>query len=84
MVKTTVDGSILRIPTWIATANQFQSTPTQVENTLLSQLFTPQELEGLVLVKTPSLDATAAMLKSQSFDDGIKRKLAFSSGNNHY
>lgn len=84
MVKTTVEGSVLRIPTWIATASKFQSTPTKVDNTLLSQLFTPQELEGLVLVKTPLQDATPAMLKPQNFDDGIKRKLAFSSGNNHY
>jgi len=84
MAQTRIEGNTLYIPVWDTETQRFQSTPEKVEHTLLGQLFTPTELEGLVLVKTPRRKTKPEQLKNNAFDDGILRQISFSSGHNHY
>ncbi|MDJ0708576.1 MAG: hypothetical protein QNJ46_35365, partial [Leptolyngbyaceae cyanobacterium MO_188.B28] len=99
MVKTTVGKDEqgragLKTPVYEAETKQFRSTDEILRNTLLQQLFSPQELIGLLLVKVKSAQQSdeeaaarnqpAQQLKNQRFKDGVERWLIFSSGDNYY
>ena len=58
--------------------------PETLRNTILEQMFEPEELESLLLVKIDKKNPEPKHLKPRTFDDGVKRSLAFSSGNSYY
>lgn len=60
------------------------SEPETLRNTILEQMFQPEELESLLLVKVDNKNPDPKHLKPRIFDDGVKRSLAFSSGNSYY
>ena len=87
MVRTLVDEAndkTLMVPVYDAAAEQFQSTTAKVDNTILRQLFHKNDLESLVIVKMPDRSEDASLLRSRTFEDGVKRDLAFSSGDTYY
>ncbi len=58
--------------------------PQILRHTLLQQLFSPQDLQSLVLVKLDRTSLNADNLKAAQFEDGLIRKLTFSSDRNFY
>jgi hypothetical protein len=83
-----IEGSGLSIPIFDGAYNngkgRYLSEPEIIKNSLLAQIFEPEELQSLLLVKIDSKNPDANHLKTRTFKDGIKRKLAFSSGDNYY
>ncbi|WP_234301124.1 hypothetical protein [Sphaerospermopsis aphanizomenoides] len=83
-----IEGSGLSIPIFDGSYNngkgRYLSEPEIIKNSLLAQIFEPEELKSLLLVKIDSKNPDANHLKTRTFKDGIKRKLAFSSGDNYY
>ncbi|WP_413176241.1 hypothetical protein [Anabaena azotica] len=83
-----IENSGLSIPIFDGAYNngkgRYLSEPEIIKNSLLAQIFEPEELQSLLLVKTDSKHPDASHLKTRTFKDGIKRKLAFSSGDNYY
>lgn len=55
-----------------------------MRHTLLEQLFSPDELKSLLLVKLDRESLDPKHLKASRFEDGITRKLVFSSDKNFY
>ena len=87
MVKTIVDEAndkTIMVPVYDAAAEQFQSTPAKVDNTILRQLFHRNDLESLIIVKMPDRSEDTSLLRPRTFEDGVKRDLAFSSGDTYY
>jgi hypothetical protein len=62
---------------------RYLSEPEIIKNSLLARIFEPEELQPLLLVKIDSKNPDANHLKARTFKDGIRRKLAFSSGKNY-
>jgi hypothetical protein len=62
---------------------RYLSKPEIIKNSLLARIFEPEELQPLLLVKIDSKNPDANHLKARTFKDGIRRKLAFSSGKNY-
>jgi len=58
--------------------------PKRFANTLLQQMFEPEELESLILVNIDNKKPEPHHLRPRTFDDGEKRQLAFSSGNSYF
>lgn len=58
--------------------------PQILRHTLLEQLFSPQELRSLLLVKLDRSSLNADDLKAARFEDDVIRKLTFSSDRNFY
>lgn len=83
-----IENSALSIPIFDGAYNngkgRYISEPEIIKNSLLAQIFEPEELQSLLLVKIDSKNPDANHLKTRTFKDGIKRKLAFSSGANYY
>ncbi|WP_353933301.1 hypothetical protein WJM97_23435 (plasmid) [Okeanomitos corallinicola TIOX110] len=83
-----IEGSGLSIPIFDGSYNngkgRYLSEPEIIKNSLLAQIFEPEELQSLLLVKIDSKNPDANHLKTRTFKDAIKRKLAFSSGDNYY
>ncbi len=83
-----IEGSGLSIPIFDGSYNngkgRYLSEPEIIKNSLLAQIFEPSELPSLLLVKIDSKNPDANHLRQRTFTDGIKRKLAFSSGDNYY
>ncbi|WP_242039728.1 hypothetical protein [Anabaena sphaerica] len=83
-----IENSGLSIPIFDGAYNngkgRYLSEPEIIKNSLLAQIFEPEELQSLLLVKIDSKNPDANHLKTRTFKDGIKRKLAFSSGDNYY
>jgi len=81
--------SELRVPVIDLATNskQFTDQKESLRNTILSQLFPPEELKYLAIVKIDkekTQQGSNAQLKELQFPDGIKRLAAFSSGSNIY
>ncbi|BAZ33959.1 hypothetical protein NIES4074_64730 (plasmid) [Cylindrospermum sp. NIES-4074] len=83
-----IEGSGLSIPIFDGSYNngkgRYLSEPEIIKNSLLEQMFEPEDLQSLLLVKIDSKNPDADHLKQRTFKDGIQRKLAFSSGDNYY
>lgn len=83
-----IEGSGLSIPIFDGSYNngkgRYLSEPEIIKNSLLEQMFEPEDLQSLLLVKIDSKNPDADHLRPRSFKDGIRRKLVFSSGNNYY
>ncbi|MGB3204220.1 MAG: hypothetical protein WBB28_04465 [Crinalium sp.] len=58
--------------------------PEILRNSLLQKMFEPEELESLIIVKTDSKNPDPKDLKRREFDDGIERRIMFSSGGSNY
>ena len=58
--------------------------PEILRNSLLQQMFEPEELESLIIVKTDSKNPDPKDLKRREFEDGIERRIMFSSGGSNY
>ena len=58
--------------------------PQVLRHTLLEQLFSPQDLKSLLLVKLDRSSLNADNLKAARFEDDVIRKLTFSSDRNFY
>lgn len=86
METTRLEGSGLSIPTCYVTPDGDRKwlEPQVVRHTLLEQLFSPDELKSLLLVKLDRESLDANHLKASRFEDGITRKLVFSSDKNFY
>lgn len=86
METTRLEGSGLSIPTCYVTPDGDRKwlEPQVVRHTLLEQLFSTDELKSLLLVKLDRESLDAKHLKASRFEDGITRKLVFSSDKNFY
>ena len=68
-------------------SQQFTSQKESLRNTLLSQLFTPEELKKLAIVKTDdkkTVEEATKELESLEFPDSVERFETFGSGSNVY
>ena len=83
-----LEGSGLSIPIFDGSYNngkgKYLSEPEIIKNSLLEQMFEAEDLQSLLLVKIDSKNPDANHLRQRTFSDGIRRKLAFSSGNSYY
>jgi hypothetical protein len=83
-----IAGSGLSIPIFDGAHNngkgRYLSEPEIIKNSLLEQMFEPEELQSLLLVKIDHRNPNANHLKERGFADGTQRRLAFSSGNSYY
>ena len=83
-----IEGSGLSIPIFDGAHNngkgRYLSEPEIIKNSLLEQMFEPEELQFLLLVKIDNRNPDASHLRARDFADGIQRRLAFSSGNSYY
>ena len=83
-----IEGSGLSIPIFDGTHNngkgRYLSEPEIIKNSLLEQMFKPEELQSLLLVKIDNRKPDASHLRARDFADGISRRLTFSSGNSYY
>ncbi|MBW4474961.1 MAG: hypothetical protein KME45_31965 [Stenomitos rutilans HA7619-LM2] len=86
METTRLESSGLSIPTCYVTPEGDRKwlEPQVVRHTLLEQLFAVDELKSLLLVKLDRDSLDAKHLKASRFEDGITRKLVFSSDKNFY
>ena len=83
-----IEGSGLSIPIFDGAHNngkgRYLSEPEIIKNSLLEQMFEPEELQSLVLVKIDNRNPDANHLRARNFADGTSRRLTFSSGNSYY
>jgi RNA dependent RNA polymerase len=83
-----IEGSGLSIPIFDGAHNngkgRYLSEPEIIKNSLLEQMFEPEELQSLLLVKIDHRNPDANHLRSRNFADGTSRRLTFSSGNSYY
>jgi hypothetical protein len=83
-----IEGSGLSIPIFDGAHNngkgRYLSEPEIIKNSLLEQMFEPEELQSLLLVKIDNRNPDANHLRRREFADGTQRRLAFSSGNSYY
>ena len=83
-----IEGSGLSIPIFDGAHNngkgRYLSEPEIIKNSLLEQMFEPEELQSLLLVKIDNRKPDANHLRARNFADGISRRLTFSSGNSYY
>ncbi|MEP0873860.1 hypothetical protein NDA01_29565 [Trichocoleus desertorum AS-A10] len=83
-----IEGSGLSIPIFDGAYNngkgRYLSEPEIIKNSLLEQMFKPEELQSLLLVKIDHRNPDADYLRERGFADSIQRRLAFSSGNSYY
>ncbi|MBE9179311.1 hypothetical protein IQ268_12140 [Oculatella sp. LEGE 06141] len=83
-----IEGSGLSIPIFDGAHNngkgRYLSEPEIIKNSLLEQVFEPEELQSLLLVKIDHRNPDANHLRRRDFADGISRRLTFSSGNSYY
>ena len=83
-----IEGSGLSIPIFDGAHNngkgRYLSEPEIIKNSLLEQMFEPEELQSLLLVKIDNRKPDASHLRARNFADGISRRLTFSSGNSYY
>ena len=83
-----IEGSGLSIPIFDGTHNngkgRYLSEPEIIKNSLLEQMFEPEELQSLLLVKIDNRNPDANHLRARNFADGTSRRLTFSSGNSYY
>ena len=83
-----IEGSGLSIPIFDGAHNngkgRYLSEPEIIKNSLLEQMFEPEELKSLLLVKIDHRNPDASHLRARNFADGISRRLTFSSGNSYY
>ena len=83
-----IEGSGLSIPIFDGAHNngkgRYLSEPEIIKNSLLEQMFEPEELQSLLLVKIDHRNPDANHLRRRDFADGISRRLTFSSGNSYY
>ncbi|WP_199307264.1 hypothetical protein [Alkalinema sp. FACHB-956] len=83
-----IEGSGLSIPIFDGAHNngkgRYLSEPEIIKNSLLEQMFEPEELQSLLLVKIDNRNPDANHLRARSFADGTSRRLTFSSGNSYY
>ena len=87
-LSTTVDPKVGLIVPVIDLAldktGQKVTEPENMRNSLLELLFSPEQLESLVIVKLDKNNKDRDPLAQVQFNDGKKRELAFSSGQNVY
>jgi len=83
-----IEGSGLSIPIFDRAHNngkgRYLSEPEIIKNSLLEQMFEPEELQSLLLVKIDNRNPNANHLRARNFADGTSRRLTFSSGNSYY
>jgi len=83
-----IEGSGLSIPIFDGAHNngkgRYLSEPEIIKNSLLEQMFEPEELQSLLLVKIDNRNPDANHLRARNFADGTSRRLTFSSGNSYY
>ncbi|MGV0029334.1 hypothetical protein [Phormidesmis priestleyi] len=83
-----IEGSGLSIPIFDGAHNngkgRYLSEPEIIKNSLLEQMFEPEELQSLLLVKIDNRNPDANHLRARNFADGTLRRLTFSSGNSYY
>ena len=83
-----IEGSGLSIPIFDGAYNsgkgRYLSEPEIIKNSLLEQMFEPEELQSLLLVKIDNRKPDANHLRRRDFADGTSRRLTFSSGNSYY
>ncbi|MCU0546124.1 MAG: hypothetical protein MUE44_28805 [Oscillatoriaceae cyanobacterium Prado104] len=82
-----VAGEGLKIPVFdksLGEKGRYQAEPEVVRNSMLELIFSPEELNSLVIVKPDPENNSSDPLKDIDFGDGIPRKTAFSSGKNVY
>lgn len=83
-----IEGSGLSIPIFDGAHNngkgRYLSEPEIIKNSLLEQMFEPEELQSLLLVKIDNRNPNANHLRARNFADGTSRRLTFSSGNSYY
>ncbi|MBW4693862.1 MAG: hypothetical protein KME27_19130 [Lyngbya sp. HA4199-MV5] len=83
-----IEGSGLSIPIFDGAHNngkgRYLSEPEIIKNSLLEQMFEPEELQSLLLVKIDHRKPDANHLRARNFADGTSRRLTFSSGNSYY
>lgn len=83
-----IAGSGLSIPIFDGAHDngrgRYLSEPEIIKNSLLEQMFEPEELQSLLLVKIDHRNPDANHLRRREFADGTQRRLAFSSGNSYY
>ncbi|MGI0493489.1 hypothetical protein ACN4EG_17035 [Alkalinema pantanalense CENA528] len=88
LVTRVIEGSGLSIPIFDGSYNngkgRYLSEPEIIKNSLLEQIFEPEELQSLLLVKIDHRNPDANHLRAHNFADGISRRLTFSSGNSYY
>jgi hypothetical protein len=83
-----IEGSGLSIPIFDGAHNngkgRYLLEPEIIKNSLLEQMFEPEELQSLLLVKIDNRNPNANHLRARNFADGTSRRLTFSSGNSYY
>ena len=83
-----IEGSGLSIPIFDGAHNngkgRYLSEPEIIKNSLLEQMFEPEEVQSLLLVKIDNRNPDANHLRARNFADGTSRRLTFSSGNSYY
>lgn len=83
-----IEGSGLSIPIFDGAHHngkgRYLSEPEIIKNSLLEQMFEPEELQSLLLVKIDHRHPDANHLREREFADGTRRRLVFSSGNSYY
>jgi hypothetical protein len=82
-----VEGEGLKIPVIdlsLGEGGKSLAEPETLRNSILELLFEPEELESFVIVKLDKQDESLDPLAKVRFEDGIARRVAFSSGNNVY
>lgn len=88
MVETVFVKEGLNVPIFHASRNngkgEFASEPLTLKNSVLKNMFSPDQLKSLVLVKLDDNDKEPQRLAPRMFADGMARSLIFSSGDNHY
>jgi len=87
ITKVLADGS-LSVPVFDASyengKGRFLSEPFTLKHSILAQMFSPEDLKSLVMVKVDDTNPNPDRLRNRTFEDGQKRFFAFSSGQNYY
>ena len=87
VTKVLADGS-LSVPVFDASyedgKGRFSSEPFTLKHSILAQMFLPEDLKSLVMVKIDDTNPNPNRLRNRTFEDGQKRFFAFSSGQNYY
>jgi hypothetical protein len=87
VTKVLADGS-LSVPVFDASyedgKGRFLSEPFTLKHSILAQMFSPEDLKSLVMVKIDDTNPKSDRLRNRTFEDGQKRFFAFSSGHNYY